>query len=189
MQANVSEIAKRIVNIRESLDLSAEEMAAVTGVTLEKYKSFESGTAEFSFTFLYKCAERFGIDMMELLTGASPLQTGYTVVRSGKGLQTKRHYSLKYVSLAPTFQSKISEPYLVTAPYNPEEQHSQMVLATHDGQEFNYVLYGSLKFMHDGHIEILNKGDSVYFDSTKSHGFMAVGGKEAMFLSVIMKDK
>jgi len=67
-----------------------QEMADATGRNVAEYAAMESGDADLSFTFLYRAAERFGVDMIELLTGENPHLTGYSVVRAGEGLAIKR---------------------------------------------------------------------------------------------------
>ena len=67
MEPNIAEIAQRIVAMRELCEISIEEMAEVVGKTVDEYVEYESGELDFSFTFLHKCAERFGIDIVELL--------------------------------------------------------------------------------------------------------------------------
>ena len=67
LKAQLAEVAERIRTMREIIGLSEEEMAQRTGVTLEEYRSFESGEHDFSFTFIFKCAERFGIDPTDLI--------------------------------------------------------------------------------------------------------------------------
>ena len=57
-------------------------------------------------------------------------------------------------------------------------------LVTHGGQEFNYVLEGSIKVVIEGREFILNKGDSIYFNPALPHGQRAVGG-QAKFLTII----
>ena len=51
-----------------------------------------------------------------------------------------------------------------------------MKLVEHAGQEFNFVIKGSLKVQVGEHIETLNAGDSIYFKSSIPHGELAVGG-------------
>lgn len=36
---------------------------------VEEYIAQESGDEDLSFTFLYKCADKLGVDVIELLTG------------------------------------------------------------------------------------------------------------------------
>ena len=86
MDEIIREIGERLHGMREILDISIDEMAAVTGTTRDEYLSIEGGKKDFSFTFLYKAANRFGLDLTELMTGESPHLTGYSLVRKGDGL-------------------------------------------------------------------------------------------------------
>ncbi len=187
MQPNFMEIAERIRALREIMDISVEEMAGVTGVSSEEYERLEAGQDDFTFTFLYKCAERFGVDLIELVSGEEPHLLGCSVVRAGQGLPIKRRQGFKYEHLAATFQNKIAEPFVVTAPFIEAEQDAPITLSTHEGQEMDYILSGSLKFVHNGHTYILNEGDSAYYDSSKGHGMIAVGGAPCTFISIVMK--
>jgi quercetin dioxygenase-like cupin family protein len=88
-----------------------------------------------------------------------------------------------YQSLAHNFINKKSEPFMVTV--EPEAGDVPIHLNNHPGQEFNYVMEGTLMIYIDGHQLILNEGDSLYFDSGCNHGMKAVGGKRAKFLAII----
>ena len=86
-------------------------------------------------------------------------------------------------------KNKPADPFLVTAPYNAGEQDKPVALSSHGGQEFDYVLKGSLKVcLEGGHVEILNTGDSIVYDASHGHGMIAVGGADCEFLAVIFKD-
>ncbi|MBR4504013.1 MAG: cupin domain-containing protein [Candidatus Methanomethylophilaceae archaeon] len=187
MEPNIAEVAERIVAMRELCDISAEEMAEVVGKPVEEYLEYETGKKDFSFTFLYKCAERFGIDMVELLTGDNPHLSGFALVRNGKGLPMKRRIGFQYQHLAPTFKSKLSEPFVVFAPYIEEDQNAPIRVSTHEGQEFDYILEGTLRFSHDGRIMDLSPGDSVYYDSGKPHGMYATSKSGCKFIAVVMR--
>ena len=39
----------------------------------------------------------------------------------------------------------------------------------------------------EDHIEILHEGDAIYYDSGHGHGMIATGGKECVFLAVVLK--
>lgn len=187
MEPRVAEIAERVRSLREVLNISAEEMGQVQNMTAEEYLECEQGAKDFSFMFLYRCAEKFGIDMIELLTGENPRLSGYTIVRSGKGLSMERRRGLEYQHLAANFRDKQVEPFLVKAPYVEEDLDKPIAVSIHEGQEMDYILEGSLKFIYDGHVEILNAGDSVYYNSGRGHGMIAVGGKPCTFLALVMK--
>ena len=187
MDYKIQEVAQRIKGLREILDISKEEMAKVTGVSQELYDQCEAGLHDFSFTFLYKCAERFGVDIIEIVTGDKPKLTFYNIVRKGQGLPINRRAGFSYQHLAHLFQGKLAEPFLVTAPYQEEEQNKPIELSYHDGQEFDYIISGSLKVQMENHTEILHAGDSVYYDSSHGHGMIATGGETCVFLAVILK--
>lgn len=183
----IKEIAERVAAMRDLCGYTVEEMAEATDVTIEEYESYESGNKDFSFTFLYKCADKFGIDMVELLTGENPHLTEFTVVHDGMGLPIKRRFGFEYYHLASFFKGKISEPFLVKAPYKQEDQDAPIPTSIHDGQEFDYVISGSLRFTYDGHEENLIAGDSVYYNSGKPHGMIATSKDGCTFLAVVMK--
>ena len=187
MQPTFTEIAERIRALREIMEISTEEMARITGVSEEEYKFLEEGNSDFSFTFLYKCAERFGVDLMEIVNGEKPHLMGCTLVRKDEGLPINRRRGFTYEHLAANFAGKIAEPFLVTAPYIEEEQNAPIALSTHEGEEMDYILSGSLKFVHNGHSMVLGPGDSIYYDSGKGHGMIAIGGEPCRFISVVMK--
>ena len=60
-------------------------------------------------------------------------------------------------------------------------------LHTHDGQEFNYILSGKMKFYIGDDAYELSEGDSVYFDSNIPHAERALDDKPLKFLAVVMK--
>ena len=72
MDTKILEIAQRIKELREILEISVDEMASATDTAPAEYQALESGEQDFNFTFLHKCAERFGVDIVELLTGENP---------------------------------------------------------------------------------------------------------------------
>lgn len=187
MEPNIAEIAERIKAMRELCEIPVEEMAEIVGKTPEEYVEYESGRLDFSFTFLHKCAERFGIDIVELLTGENPHLSGCTLVRKGKGLPIKRRIGFEYEHLAYNFKDKLSETFLVTAPYIQEDQDAPIRVSTHEGQEFDYILEGNLRFSHNGHVMDLGPGDSVYYDSGKPHGMYATSKEGCRFIAVVMK--
>lgn len=187
LKAQLAEVAERIRTMREIIGLSEEEMAQRTGVTLEEYRGFESGEHDFSFTFIFKCAERFGIDPTDLIKGTSPRLSTYTITRRGEGLPITRRQGFKYLNLAPLFKGKTAEPFFVTMPYNEAEQKVAIKLSTHQGQEMDIVIKGKMRVQIGSHIEELGEGDSIYYNSGTPHGMIAVGGEECTLYAVVMR--
>ena len=187
MEPNIAEVASRIKSLREDGGITVEEMADFTGRGVDEYISQESGESDLSFTFLYKCAEKLGVDVIEILTGETPHLTGYSTTKSKDGLSIKRRAGFEYLHKAPHFKHKLAEPFLVTAPYIEEQQNVPIHLSYHDGQEIDYILSGKLKFAFEDHEEILEPGDLLMYDSGRGHGMIATGGEDCTFLAIVIK--
>ena len=180
----IREVAQRIKAVRESVGLTSEEMAEKTGVSVYEYLAYEGGAKDFSFTFIYKFANATGVEITDLMEGESPKIYSYDITRKGGGLPIVRRKGLSYMRLAPNFRNKIGEPFLVTIPY-VDEQYRVPHPHTHEGQELDIVVSGQLKVRIGDNEEILNEGDSIYYDSGEPHDEWAVGGKDCKFYAVV----
>ena len=182
----LTEIAKRIKEMRDVMGFSVDFMAEKTEVTPESYIAYESGSADIPFTFIHKCALTFGVQLTELLEGSTAKLSSYTVTRRGKGQETAREEGIEIRNLAPKFREKIAEPYMVRYEYNKDQQDKPIHLTTHSGQEFDLILSGSLKVQVGEHVEVLEEGDSIYYNSSTPHGMIAIGGKDCTFCAVVL---
>lgn len=185
-QAQLMEIALRIRELREIFGYSCREMAEMTETTEQEYRQYESGSVDFPFTFTYKCAQAFGVQMTELLEGHSAKLRSYTVTRKGEGQDTAKEEGIKIVNLAPNFADKIGEPYFVKYDYSSKQQNMPIHTTTHAGQEFDYVISGSLLVQVGDNKEVLHEGDSILYNSSTPHGMIAVDGKDCEFLAIIL---
>ena len=177
-QTQLYEVASRIREIRDVLGYSAEEVAEKTEVSLDEYRAYESGTVDLPFSFIHKCALTFGIELSELLEGDSTARlTAYTVTRKDQGFETAKEAGILIKNLAPKFKGKIAEPYWVRYEYSEELQHQPIHCSTHGGQEFDFIVSGTLMIEVGGRREILHEGDSIFYNSSAPHGMIAVDGK------------
>ena len=125
-------------------------------------------------------ASVLGVDPTVLLTGEGPKMQTYTIVRQGNGATVERYKEYVFTSLAFNYIDREMEPMIVTLEKKERPPH----LVTHRGQEFNFVLEGSIAVLIDGHRFVLNAGDSIYFDPTHPHGQESVSPR-SRFLTVI----
>jgi transcriptional regulator with XRE-family HTH domain len=183
MKYNIAELAERIKGLREDLEYTAEYVAEKLGISTEEYGEIENGK-DISITQINSIADIFGVDFVTLLTGDTPKLKGYSIVRNGKGLPVNRRHGFDYQDMGYLFKDKHILPVMVTAPEG--DVTAPLALSSHDGQEFDLILEGSLKITIDGRTEILEKGDAVYYDSAKPHGMIALGGT-CKFLAVLAK--
>ena len=184
--SQLMEIAYRIREMREIAGYTREEMAQKTDVSAAQYADYEAGRVDFPFTFIHKCALAFNIGISDLLEGESARLSSYAVTRKGQGQRAAKEDGIEIQSLAPMFRNKIAEPYYVRYEYSEAQQHRPIHLTTHAGQEFDLILSGSLKVQVGEHTEVLSEGDSIYYDSAKPHGMIAVGGGDCLFVAVVL---
>ena len=60
------------------------------------------------------------------------------------------------------------------------------LVTTHAGQECDIVIKGRLKVQVGEHTEILEEGDSIYYDSSTPHGMIAIGGEDCYFYAIVL---
>ena len=187
-QMELMEVGKRIRHTRELVGLSQEQMAKNTGVTLDDYAEYESGRRDFNFTFIYKCAKAFGVDPTDLLKGSSPTLKNYELSRGGQGLPITRQSEYQYKNLAAMFKNKLAEPYKVYIPYS-EEDIANPKFSYHNGQEFDILIKGKMKAIIGDNEEILEPGDTIYYNSLIPHALVALDGEAVEIYAIVMKDQ
>ena len=183
MSDTVKQVAMRIQDLREISDYTVEEMAEALEVPVEEYRKYESGEVDMPISFLVKLGEVFHVDMTELLTGEAPRLNVLSVTRAGKGHEIDSHDQYVYKNLAYNFIHRKIEPMYVTV--QPEDNKT-LTPNSHDGQEFDYILSGSLRLVIGKHDIVLQPGDSVYYDSRTPHAMEAAGDEPVQFLAIVI---
>ena len=182
MNEQIKQIAERLKGLRESLDLSVEEMAQQMNKPSTDIQMYELGEVDIPMSFLFDVSQKFGVDTSTLISGEEPRMDSYFLTRYGKGTSIERNKAYKYQALACGYKHPKAEPLEVTV--EPSEQ--SIHLNSHEGEEFNYVLEGRLLFQINDRELILNPGDSIYFDSSNLHGMKALDNKRVKFLAIIL---
>ncbi|MDR1941836.1 MAG: XRE family transcriptional regulator [Endomicrobium sp.] len=183
MTETLKQIGARIKAIREMSELSAADFAKSIDIDPVLYLKYENGQADISVSALSAISTKYKVEMTALLSGIEPKLQRISVVKKGRGLNVERRKEYNYQDLAYNFINKKAEFFLVSIePLTQNATHSY----SHQGHEFNYILEGCLKIIHDNKEYILEEGDCVYFDSGFKHAMEAVGNKTVRFLAVVL---
>lgn len=87
-----------------------------------------------------------------------------------------------YHSLSEGKENRHLEPFVIDIlPANG----SQFDLSSHEGEEFIFVLDGMVEINYGKHNYVLEKGDSIYYDSIVKHHVHGYDGQKAKILAVI----
>ena len=177
------DIGNRIRELRELSEFTVKEISEELGISEDVYLQYENAEVDIPASFLYELAHIFKVDLGLLLTGEESRMSIFDVTRANKGVSVDRRKEYTHQNLCSNFIHKQAETFLVTV---DPEKNPVPSLNSHPGQEFNYVLEGSLKiYIHNNEI-ILNEGDSIFFDSTHNHAMVALNDKPAKFIAVII---
>ncbi len=181
-----TEIRDRIRELRENNDYTIEYMANANNIPTDVYIAYENGDKPLSYAFIYTCSQIFNIDINELIQGDAPDISTVAITRSGEGVQNQKAHGMVTRNLAPRFRNRMVEPLFITAEYEPGNEDKPLEVTTHIGQEFDYILDGQLKIQIGDKTDVLNAGDTVFFDSSLPHGFMAIGGRDCRILAAMV---
>lgn len=178
---NLADIGLRMEGLREACDVSVEEMAAELAVSPGTYRAWEETGEDVPISALYHMARKFGVDLTELLTGTAAKLDTFHVVRRGESKEVDRFPGYRYDDMAWRYRDKIMQPLLVVL--DPSDEPAELV--THHGQEFNFVIEGTVVVtIGDQDIE-LAQWDSVYFNPEIPHGQRCGGEVPAKFITII----
>ncbi|MDR3291600.1 MAG: helix-turn-helix domain-containing protein [Methanobrevibacter sp.] len=184
LKENNKDIGNRIKELREILNISIEELTNKLEIPKEKYIAYENGERDIPASILYEIAQKFNVDMGLLITGEETRMRIFTITRKGEGSSVDRRKQYDYENLSSKFIHKKAEPFVVTVdPLNYNDKPNQ---STHLGQEFNYILEGSLMVCINNNEIVLNEGDSIFFDSSYPHYMKSLNNKIAKFLAIIL---
>ena len=181
IEEQLKQIGERLRGLRDALDIPAEEVAALCGITVDRYEKIERGEVDITISNLMKIARKYGVSADALMFAEEPHMSSYAVVRKGQGLSVERTKAYKYQSLASGFADRKAEVFIVTV--EPKPNAHSIYKNRHPGQEFNMVLKGAMELYIGGKTIVLEEGDSIYFDSTKPHGMRAIGDKAVKFFA------
>lgn len=181
-------LTKRLKEIRRNKKLTLDKLALLTGLSKGYLSQVENSEQPPPISTLSRIATALGIDMSDLFANSSTARPYQKIVigrRDDHALSAGNGtpYGYTYEDLAPNKKGKNMEPFIVTVGTDNNIDIKRDF--RHEGEEFDYVLEGTLEFFYDGKSHcILQTGDHVYFDSDIAHSARSLGAKEAKVLII-----
>ena len=191
---------KRIAELCKTYNVSVETLSERSGVPIELIRRIEEEDLIPDLAPLVKISRALGVRLGTLLDDHEEL--GPVITRSGAAGDTARfktglpvetsvsssgpipkdddHQGLTFKALAPDKSGRHMEPFIVDIDPAAEQKKS-----THEGEEFIYVISGTLALEYGSQSRLLNEGDSVYYDSIVPHRVISGDGKTVRILAVI----
>jgi transcriptional regulator with XRE-family HTH domain len=180
-------LGEKINQLRQSREMSQEELAKASNNDVELIDKLENGALVPSLTPLFNIARALGVRLGTFLDDAP--QNGPVLVESGKSKHVVRfsgkcsnckESSLEFNSLAADKQDRHMEPFIIDV----HPQKGEHPLSSHEGEEFIYVLEGEIEILYGKETYNLEAGDSIYYDSVVPHDLHAVD-EDAKIMAVV----
>ena len=181
-------IGKALQRLRKNNDLTLAAVSERTGVAISTLSKIENNQSSPNFDVLVRLADGLGLDLIALLGDSfyTFAHGARTITRAGEGVRYDTPLGL-YEALSSEIAMKALQPAVV---HVPAGRHEPEAMSSHAGEEFIYVLRGTVRFYMEPYSPtVLEQGDSVHFDSLMKHGFVALGQEDALMLSVSVFDR
>lgn len=184
-------IGNKIKSIRESRQLTIDDVAERSGLKKEQIERIEGDIDFPSLAPLIKIARVLGVRLGTFLDDQAEL--GPVITRKKDSSErdsidftnnaTTDNKHMAYHSLAQDKSGRHMEPFLIDV--EPTAEGEGFTPSSHEGEEFIYVMSGIIEIIYGKSSYVLEEGDSIYYDSIVSHHVHAAPGSEARILGVV----
>ena len=184
-----SKIAGAILRSRRlSIGLTLTDLSLRTGFPVSTLSKVENDKMSLTYDKLIRISEGLGIDPAEIFEDKSVEipqaqilgRRSITRLNEGGVIETPS-YSHIYHSIDLLGKSFI--PIVGEIKHRRIEEFSEFI--RHEGEEYTYVLEGALEFHCELYAPVtLRTGESVYFDSSMGHAYVAIGEETCRVLSI-----
>jgi len=175
--------------LRKQAGMTLAQLSKASNISTANISKAENGKISPTYDVLEKLARGLGITLSELVsadqrTAANDLPaTARISIDQGAYPAPISSSQYDYIYLSTDLKSKQMVPIIMRLKANSIETFGELI--THGGEEFVYVLQGSIE-VHTEHYQPkkLRRGDSMYLDSRMGHGFIQSGKRSAEILTV-----
>lgn len=180
-------IGEKISSLRTLKKIDAQVLAEKAGLSSEQLALIESGITIPSLGVLIRITRALGIRLGTLLDDATeegPAVTRADEHKSTSSFSTNENTNrehLTFFSLAPNMTGRNMEPFLIDIVPDGKDHITQ---SSHEGEEFLYVLEGTITVHYGNKLIELKKGDSIYLDSIVSH-LVTTNSEKARILGIV----
>jgi transcriptional regulator with XRE-family HTH domain len=185
-------LGERIAEIRKTYSINKDDLSERSGVSIDLITKIEDDGHIPDLAPLIKIARGLGVRLGTLLDDHE--QLGPVICRVGEAASSSRfktglpegmeksegRHGMSFSALAADKNGRHMEPFIVTIQSDAQQENS-----AHEGEEFIYVLEGTLILEYGTDKQTLNVGDSIYYDSIVPHRLYCADNNQVRILAVI----
>ena len=188
LEVKALKIGSKVRELRQKKHYTLQDVAAKSGLSKPFLSQIENDHVVPPVATLLKLARAFDVGLAYFFQDEVGIDR-IAITRRDERLRVERrpHHrkgevNYIYEALDTKKTNKHMEPFLVEFPV---QDTSEMIFMNHEGEEFLHVLEGTLEFRSTDRLEVLEPGDSIYFESDLSHSFRCLGEKSARAIVVV----
>lgn len=169
------------------------DMSQRCGLPVSTLSKVENAKMSLSYDKLVRISAALDVDIAALLSSSERVPDGasglglpvggrrcITVAGEGRHVETDQY---SHVYPASDMLNKKFVPIIAELKARTIEEFGDLL--SHEGEEFAYVLEGEVLLYSNVYAPVLlNKGDSIYFDSRMGHAYLAAGSGRCVVMSV-----
>jgi quercetin dioxygenase-like cupin family protein len=174
--SRLTPVGKKIKKARTAKKLTYENLANETGFSIDFLKKVEAGKITPPVGSLLQISRALEIDSGDLLKDEEDR------MQDRIKAYTKRTANYAYTTLTPGAENKHLKAFRVKI---DAMQNHEGVSYNHEGEEFVYVLEGTIEVVVGEHVNTLSTGESLHFNSGIQHLLRNVGETDAELIVVI----
>ncbi|WP_042353786.1 helix-turn-helix domain-containing protein [Bacillus rubiinfantis] len=175
----MEEVYKKIKELRMKHGMTLKDLSEKTDLSVSFLSQIERGTCSLAITSLKKIADAFGVKIAYFFE--EPYSANYVVKKEDQKIFKIANSDSSYIRLSGNFPERKIEPFIITL--KPRQKDTEFV--RHQGEEFYYVLKGSLIIRIDGKEYFLREEESIHFPSTHLHMWENPLDQEVILFSVV----
>lgn len=173
---NGDHLGLRLRIVRTSRGLSLAEVAREVGISVGFLSSIERSSMSASVATLRNLAKFYKLNILDLFDQSGARQY---LVRPSERRQLEASKGVRMELLA--WGNPVMEPHLFHVAAGAGSGAEEYA---HEGEEFLFMLAGTLNLLVEGQEYVLRKGDSFYFESSRPHRWANLSKSEAVVLWV-----
>ena len=189
MASSVPTLGALLRGVRDREGWTLKQMGEKSGIPVSTLSKVEHDRLTLTYDKLYQVAQRLGMRMSELFAESNDeAPTAITARRSlcdiDHAVRVETH-NYDYYYLCTGLRRKRMIPVISKIRAKSLEEFGELV--HHAGEEFIYVLDGKVTVMTEHYDAVtLDVGQSIYFDSSMGHAYLAAEGCEEATVMAVM---
>jgi DNA-binding transcriptional MerR regulator/quercetin dioxygenase-like cupin family protein len=169
-------VGTRLRQVRATLGLSLAEVAEAVGISVGFLSAIERSHMSASVGTLRKLARYYKLNILDFFDATAEASPHLVRLRERKQLNAGSGVRMDLLAWGNT----VMEPHLFTIAPGAGSGESY----AHEGEEFIFVVRGTLHISLDGEEYALKSGDSFYFESSTPHTWRNSGKSQTVLLWV-----